>query len=158
MAFLEIDSLRKRFGSLEILKGINLSLEKGLSRAGRSVRLRQVDLALPSTIAGLETVSSGEIRIDGDVINDLHPSKRDIAMVFQSYALYPNMSVVDMAFGMEMRYGVPKPERDKAVARSRQDAADRAPRTAGRASFPAAKGMRRDGSRLGAPAARVSIR
>ena len=60
------------------------------------------------------------------MINDLHPSKRDIAMVFQSYALYPNMSVAqNMAFGMEMR-GVPKPQRDKAVADGRQDAADRA--------------------------------
>jgi multiple sugar transport system ATP-binding protein len=115
MAFLEIDSLRKRFGSLEILKGIDLTLEKGgflvlvgPSGCGKSTLL--------NTIAGLETISSGEIRIDGDVINDLHPSKRDIAMVFQSYALYPNMSVAqNMAFGMEMR-GVPKPERDKAIA------------------------------------------
>jgi multiple sugar transport system ATP-binding protein len=115
MAFLEIDSLRKRFGSLEILKGIDLTLEKGgflvlvgPSGCGKSTLL--------NTIAGLETISAGEIRIDGDVINDLHPSKRDIAMVFQSYALYPNMSVAqNMAFGMEMR-GVPKPERDKAVA------------------------------------------
>src|SRR5579872_6001635 len=115
MAFLEIDSLRKRFGSLEILKGIDLTLDKGgflvlvgPSGCGKSTLL--------NTIAGLETISAGEIRIDGDVINDLHPSKRDIAMVFQSYALYPNMSVGEnMAFGMEMR-GVPKPERDKAVA------------------------------------------
>jgi multiple sugar transport system ATP-binding protein len=115
MAFLEIDSLRKRFGSLEILKGIDLTLEKGgflvlvgPSGCGKSTLL--------NTIAGLETISSGEIRIEGDVINDLHPSKRDIAMVFQSYALYPNMSVAqNMAFGMEMR-GVPKPERDKAIA------------------------------------------
>ena len=71
---------------------------------------------LLNTIAGLESITSGEIRIDGRSINDLHPSKRDIAMVFQSYALYPNMSVGEnMAFGMEMR-GVPKAERDKAVA------------------------------------------
>src|SRR5208282_157753 len=65
---------------------------------------------LLNTIAGLESISSGDIRVEGQQINDLHPSKRDIAMVFQSYALYPNM-----AFGMEMR-GVPKAERDKAVA------------------------------------------
>jgi multiple sugar transport system ATP-binding protein len=115
MAFLEIDSLRKRFGSLEILKGIDLSLDKGgflvlvgPSGCGKSTLL--------NTIAGLEAISSGEIRVDGRTINDLHPSKRDIAMVFQSYALYPNMSVAqNMAFGMEMR-GVAKPERDKAVA------------------------------------------
>src|ERR1700761_7404338 len=115
MAFLEINGLRKRFGSLEILKGIDLSLDKGgflvlvgPSGCGKSTLL--------NTIAGLESNSSGEIRVDGNTINDLHPSKRDIAMVFQSYALYPNMSVAqNMAFGMEMR-GVPKPERDKAVA------------------------------------------
>jgi multiple sugar transport system ATP-binding protein len=71
---------------------------------------------LLNTIAGLESISAGEIRVEGRTINDLHPSKRDIAMVFQSYALYPNMTVAEnMAFGMEMR-GVPKAERDKAVA------------------------------------------
>ena len=115
MAFLEISGLRKRFGPLEILKGIDLTLDKGgflvlvgPSGCGKSTLL--------NTIAGLESISSGEIRIDGHTINDLHPSKRDIAMVFQSYALYPNMSVAqNIAFGMEMR-GVPKPQRDKAVA------------------------------------------
>ena len=115
MAFLEIDGLRKRFGALEILKGIDLTLDKGgflvlvgPSGCGKSTLL--------NTIAGLETISAGEIRVEGHTINDLHPSKRDIAMVFQSYALYPNMTVAqNMAFGMEMR-GVAKPERDKAVA------------------------------------------
>src|SRR5438874_3632975 len=115
MAFLEISGLRKRFGTLEVLKGIDLSLEKGgflvligPSGCGKSTLL--------GTIAGLEAISAGDIRIEGQRINDLHPSKRDIAMVFQSYALYPNMTVAEnMAFGMEMR-GVAKPERDKAVA------------------------------------------
>jgi multiple sugar transport system ATP-binding protein len=115
MAALEIRALRKRFGALEILKGIDLALEKGgflvlvgPSGCGKSTLL--------NTIAGLESITSGEIRIGGHVVNDLHPSKRDIAMVFQSYALYPNMSVAqNMAFGMEMR-GVPKAQRDKAVA------------------------------------------
>src|SRR5579871_18918 len=115
MGFLEISGLRKRFGTLEILKGIDLTLDKGgflvlvgPSGCGKSTLL--------NTIAGLESISSGEIRIEGDKINDLHPSKREIAMVFQSYALYPNMSVAqNIAFGMEMR-GVPKPQRDRAVA------------------------------------------
>ncbi|TPN55028.1 MULTISPECIES: ABC transporter ATP-binding protein [unclassified Mesorhizobium] len=114
MAFLEIDSLRKRFGQVEILKGIDLELEKGgflvlvgPSGCGKSTLL--------NTIAGLETITSGEIRVDGRTINDLHPSKRDIAMVFQSYALYPNMTVAgNIAFGMEMR-GVPAAERQKAI-------------------------------------------
>src|ERR1700727_692709 len=115
MSTLEIRSLRKKFGSLEILKGIDISLEQGgflvlvgPSGCGKSTLL--------NTIAGLESITSGEIRIGDRVVNDLHPSKRDIAMVFQSYALYPNMSVGEnIAFGMEMR-GVAKPEREKAVA------------------------------------------
>jgi multiple sugar transport system ATP-binding protein len=67
-------------------------------------------------IAGLEAISSGEIAIKGRVVNGVHPSKRNIAMVFQSYALYPNMTVgQNITFGLEM-HGVPKPERDKALA------------------------------------------
>ncbi len=115
MSFLEIVNLKKRFGAVEILKGINLTLEKGgflvlvgPSGCGKSTLL--------NTIAGLESISEGEISIDGSIVNDLHPSKRDIAMVFQSYALYPNMTVEqNMAFGMEMR-GAPRAERDAAVA------------------------------------------
>ncbi|MBX5077533.1 ABC transporter ATP-binding protein, partial [Rhizobium lentis] len=114
MAFLEISGLRKRFGAVDILKGIDLELEKGgflvlvgPSGCGKSTLL--------NTIAGLETITSGEIRIDGRAINGLHPSKRDIAMVFQSYALYPNMTVAgNIAFGMEMR-GVPPEERKQAI-------------------------------------------
>ena len=115
MAALDIIGLRKRFGALEILKGVDISLEKGgflvlvgPSGCGKSTLL--------NSIAGLETITAGEVRIGGRVVNDLHPSQRDIAMVFQSYALYPNMSVEEnIAFGMEMR-GVPKAEREKAVA------------------------------------------
>ncbi|ARQ11814.1 sn-glycerol-3-phosphate ABC transporter ATP-binding protein [Rhizobium etli] len=114
MAFLEISGLRKRFGAVDILKGIDLELEKGgflvlvgPSGCGKSTLL--------NTIAGLETITSGDIRIDGRVVNGLHPSKRDIAMVFQSYALYPNMTVAgNIAFGMEMR-GVPPQERKQAI-------------------------------------------
>ena len=114
MAFMEISRLKKRFGAVEILKGIDLDLEEGgflvlvgPSGCGKSTLL--------NTIAGLETISEGEIRVAGRPINDLHPSKRDIAMVFQSYALYPNMTVAgNIAFGMEMR-GVPKDEREKAI-------------------------------------------
>jgi multiple sugar transport system ATP-binding protein len=70
---------------------------------------------LLNTIAGLETVSEGEIRINGRRVNELRPSERDIAMVFQSYALYPNMTVAEnIGFGLEMR-GVPKAERARAV-------------------------------------------
>ena len=116
MAFLDLVALRKRYGTIEVLKNINIELEEGgflvlvgPSGCGKSTLL--------STIAGLETITEGEIRLAGKVINDLHPSKRDIAMVFQSYALYPTMTVEEnIGFGLEMR-GVPKLERAKAVAR-----------------------------------------
>ena len=115
MAFLEIEKLEKRFGAVNILKGIDLDIDEGgflvlvgPSGCGKSTLL--------NTIAGLESVSGGEIRIAGKRVNELHPSKRDIAMVFQSYALYPNMSVAqNISFGMEIK-GVPKAEREKAIA------------------------------------------
>src|SRR5262245_4728253 len=111
MAFLEIDDLEKRFGSVHVLKGISLAIEEGgflvlvgPSGCGKTTLL--------NTIAGLETITAGEIRINGRRVNELHPSKRDIAMVFQSYALYPNMTVAqNIGFGMEIR-GVPTAERD----------------------------------------------
>ena len=113
-SFLKISNLRKSYGALEILKDINLEIEQGgflvlvgPSGCGKSTLL--------NTIAGLEPISSGDIAIDGRSVAGLHPSKRDIAMVFQSYALYPNMTVAgNIAFGMEIR-GVPKEERDKAI-------------------------------------------
>ncbi len=116
MSFLKIQNLRKSYGTLEILKDINLEIEEGgflvlvgPSGCGKSTLL--------NSIAGLEPITSGEIFINGKSVAGLHPSKRDIAMVFQSYALYPNMTVAgNIAFGMEIR-GVPKPERDAAIAR-----------------------------------------
>ncbi|WP_144377904.1 ABC transporter ATP-binding protein [Mesorhizobium amorphae] len=115
MSFLEIDNLEKSFGTTRILKGVTLGIEEGgflvlvgPSGCGKSTLL--------NTIAGLEQITGGEIRIAGKRVNELHPSKRDIAMVFQSYALYPNMTVGEnIGFGMEIR-GVAKPERDKAIA------------------------------------------
>jgi len=115
VAFLEINHLYKDYGPVEVLKDIGLSIEEGgflvlvgPSGCGKSTLLY--------TIAGLESVTRGEVRIDGCTVNDLPPSKRDIAMVFQSYALYPSMNVAEnMGFGMEMR-GVPKAERRRAVA------------------------------------------
>ncbi|MBM7324831.1 ABC transporter ATP-binding protein [Agrobacterium sp. S2] len=114
MSFLKISNLRKSYGALEILKDINIEIEQGgflvlvgPSGCGKSTLL--------NTIAGLEPITSGDIAIDGRSVASLHPSKRDIAMVFQSYALYPNMTVAgNIAFGMEIR-GVPKEERDRAI-------------------------------------------
>ena len=112
-----VNGLEKRFGSVEVLKGIDISVPRKAASSCWSGRPGCGKSTLLNTIAGLETVTAGEILIDGVRVNELHPSKRDIAMVFQSYALYPNMNVAkNMSFGMEMR-GVPKAERQQVVAR-----------------------------------------
>ena len=119
MGALSIRDVRKSFGTTDILKGINIDIEAGEflilvgpSGCGKSTLL--------SLIAGLESITSGEIHIGGKLVNNLSPKDRDIAMVFQSYALYPTMSVrQNIAFGLEMRK-VPKRERDATVARVAQ--------------------------------------
>ncbi|MEO9340891.1 ABC transporter ATP-binding protein [Mesorhizobium sp. SB112] len=111
MAFINIDRVERHVGQLQILKGIDISLEKGgflvllgPSGCGKSTLL--------NAIAGLQPLSGGDIRIDGHSIVNLHPSKRDIAMVFQSYALYPNMTVAqNIAFPLEMA-GTSKAQRE----------------------------------------------
>jgi len=114
MSFLEIKNLSKKIGNNEVLKDISIELEKGgflvlvgPSGCGKSTLL--------NAVAGLMPLTAGEIVLDGQVINDLHPSKRDIAMVFQSYALYPNMTVEEnIGFALEMR-GVEKAERAELI-------------------------------------------
>lgn len=115
MGFLDIDNTTKSYGALEVLHKVDISIEEGEflvlvgpSGCGKSTLLNM--------IAGLEEITSGEIRIRGSLMNGVHPSRRNIAMVFQSYALYPNMTVAkNITFGLEM-HGVPKAERDKAMA------------------------------------------
>ena len=116
MATLTISRLFKRFGSVEVLKGIDLEAQTGefVALVGPSGCGKSTLLAM---IAGLESVSQGEIRIDGTLVNSVAPKDRDIAMVFQSYALYPTMTArQNMTFGMESR-GVPRPEQDAAIKR-----------------------------------------
>ena len=116
MASLTIRNLQKNFGSTTVLKGINLDVKTGefVVLVGPSGCGKSTLLAL---IAGLETVSDGEIRIDERVVNSVPPKDRDIAMVFQSYALYPTMTVrANITFGMESR-GVPKQVQAEALAR-----------------------------------------
>ncbi|OYW62571.1 MAG: sugar ABC transporter ATP-binding protein [Rhodobacterales bacterium 12-65-15] len=116
MGFLDIRNVTKAYGSVQVLHHVDITVEEGEflvlvgpSGCGKSTLLNM--------IAGLEAISSGEIAIKGRVVNGVHPSKRNIAMVFQSYALYPNMTVgQNMTFGLEM-HGVPKAERDVALAR-----------------------------------------
>jgi multiple sugar transport system ATP-binding protein len=115
MGFLDIRNVTKAYGAVQVLHEVDIAVEEGEflvlvgpSGCGKSTLLNM--------IAGLEAISSGEIAIKGRVVNGVHPSKRNIAMVFQSYALYPNMTVgQNITFGLEM-HGVPKPERDKALA------------------------------------------
>ena len=115
MGFLDIRNVTKSYGQVEVLHRVDIAVEEGEflvlvgpSGCGKSTLLNM--------IAGLEGISAGEIAIKGRVVNGVHPSKRNIAMVFQSYALYPNMTVgQNMTFGLEM-HGVPKPDREKALA------------------------------------------
>ena len=116
MATLTVSRLTKRFGSVEVLKGIDLEAQTGefIALVGPSGCGKSTLLAI---IAGLEAASEGEIRIDGRIVNSVAPKDRDIAMVFQSYALYPTMTVrANITFGMESR-GVPKQARVEALAR-----------------------------------------
>ncbi|HKN29609.1 MAG TPA: ABC transporter ATP-binding protein [Roseiarcus sp.] len=116
MATLSISRLHKRFGAVEVLKGIDLEAHQGefVALVGPSGCGKSTLLAM---IAGLESVSEGEIRIDGNLVNSVAPKDRDIAMVFQSYALYPTMTArQNITFGMESRR-VPKVEQDAAVKR-----------------------------------------
>jgi len=117
MANIELKNLCKSFGVVEVIKNIDLSIRKGElmvfggpSGCGKSTLLR--------LISGLEEVSSGELLFDDVVVNNVIPSKRGIAMVFQSYALYPHMNVYDnMAFGMKIS------KSSKADIRARVEAA-----------------------------------
>src|SRR3954452_22304698 len=103
MATLELQGLRKSFGVIDVLQGIDLALADGemlvivgASGCGKSTLLRLV--------AGLETATAGRIVIDGRDVTHIDPAARDIAMVFQNYALYPHMTVFDnMAYGLRIR-------------------------------------------------------
>jgi multiple sugar transport system ATP-binding protein len=116
VAALSIRNVHKTFGSVEVLKGINLDIDSGdftvlvgPSGCGKSTLL--------NIIAGLEKASAGDIEIGDTVVNDTAPKDRDIAMVFQSYALYPTMTVrQNITFGMECRR-VPKARQNEAVDR-----------------------------------------
>ncbi len=115
MGFLDIDNATKSYGAVEVLHKVDISVEEGefLVLVGPSGCGKSTLLIM---IAGLAAISSGEIRIKDALMNGVHPSKRNIAMVFQSYALYPNMTVgQNITFGLEM-HGTPKAERDKAMA------------------------------------------
>jgi multiple sugar transport system ATP-binding protein len=115
MASVTLSRIRKSFGSVEVVHGVDIGIEDGEfcvlvgpSGCGKSTLLRM--------IAGLEEITGGEIAIGARVVNDVAPKQRDIAMVFQNYALYPHMTVFDnMAFSLRLA-GRPKSEMDERVA------------------------------------------
>ncbi len=117
MADLKLTDVEKAYGEVKVLSDINLDIQQGElivfvgpSGCGKSTLLRM--------IAGLEKITGGELQIDGMVVNDIPPAQRGIAMVFQSYALYPHMTVRDnMAFALKLA-GKSKSEIDEAVNRA----------------------------------------
>ena len=119
MCTVELQQLRKGFGPIEIIKGIDLKIEDrefvvfvGPSGSGKSTLLRM--------IAGLEDITGGELRIDGQRVNEIPPDRRGLAMVFQSYALYPHMTVADnMALALRLS-GVAREERNLRVRKAAQ--------------------------------------
>jgi multiple sugar transport system ATP-binding protein len=132
MADVSLNKLVKRYDEVEAVRGIDLDIADqefvvlvGPSGCGKSTTLRM--------IAGLEDISDGDIRIGGDVVNDVPPRDRDIAMVFQNYALYPHMTVAEnMSFGLRLKR-FPKDEIKKRVDEAARilnigDLLDRKPR------------------------------
>jgi len=114
MANVKLTDIYKKYGTTEVVHGVNLSIHSGEfvvfvgpSGCGKSTLLRMV--------AGLEEITSGTIEIGDEIVNDIVPAERGVAMVFQSYALYPHMTVFEnMAFGLKMAK-VKKPEIEKRV-------------------------------------------
>jgi multiple sugar transport system ATP-binding protein len=117
MGQVSLKGLRKSFGSVDVIRGIDLDIRDGefmvfvgQSGCGKSTTLRM--------IAGLESITAGDLLIDGQRANELHPADRGAAMVFQSYALYPHMTVAEnMGFALKMA-GVDKQQRAQQVGRA----------------------------------------
>ncbi len=115
MATVRLSDVRKSFGSVETIKGVDIEIGDGEfvvfvgpSGCGKSTLLRM--------IAGLEDITSGTVEIDGQVVNDIEPKNRGIAMVFQTYAIFPHMTVREnVAFGLTIK-GAPKEEKERRVA------------------------------------------
>ncbi len=117
MAQVKLRGLRKTYGAVDVIKGVDIDIEDGEfvvfvgpSGCGKSTLLRM--------IAGLEDITGGTLEIDGVVVNDMQPKDRGIAMVFQSYAIFPHMTVREnVAFGLTIK-GLGKAEKDAKVAQA----------------------------------------
>ncbi len=114
MAEVRLNNVRKNFGPVDVIKGVDITVKEGEfvvfvgpSGCGKSTLLRM--------IAGLEDISSGTIEIEGKVVNDIPPKDRGIAMVFQSYAIFPHMSVREnVGFGLTIK-GINKAEKESKI-------------------------------------------
>lgn len=113
MAHIQLKNIKKSYGAVDVIKGVDLEIKKGEfmvfvgpSGCGKSTMLR--------LISGLETITSGDMLFDEQRVNDVIPSERGIAMVFQSYALYPHMNVYDnMAFGLKLAKSSPAETKER---------------------------------------------
>ncbi len=158
MATVSLEKLVKRYGAVEVVHGIDLEVADrefialvGPSGCGKSTTLRM--------IAGLEPISGGNLRIGGKIVNDLPPRSRNLAMVFQSYALYPHMTVREnMGFSLKIAGQKPEdiaPQVEEAAKTLDLDASSRPPPLA---AFGRPAPARRHGPRHRAPAGSVSVR
>ena len=158
MANVELRDVRKSYGTLEVIHGVDAQVADGEfivivgpSGCGKSTLLRMV--------AGLEPITAGEIDIGGRVVNELEPKDRDIAMVFQNYALYPHMSVYDnMAYGLKIRKMSKEEIDDARQARGRHPRARAAARAQAAAALRRPAAARRDGPRDRARAEGLPVR
>ena len=162
MAHLSLKRIVKSFGAVNIIKGVDLEIADkefvvfvGPSGCGKSTLLR--------LIAGLEEITSGDLMIDGEKVNDVPPDERGLAMVFQTYALYPHMTVRDnMAFALRLA-GVAKEERyakvdEVAKLLQLSPLLDRTPEAALRRPAPARRHRPRHGARAeGLPVRRAAL-
>ena len=123
MADVKLVGLKKSYGSVDIIKGVDLDIKDGEfvvfvgpSGCGKSTLLRM--------ISGLEEISGGELYIDGRLVNEAQPRERGIAMVFQSYAIFPHMTVREnIGFGLTLA-GTPKAEKERAATAANQRLAE----------------------------------
>ena len=153
-----IRDVRKAFGTSEVIHGVNISISDGEfvvlvgpSGCGKSTLLRM--------IAGLENITAGEISIGDRVVNNAPPKERDIAMVFQNYALYPHMTVAaNMAFSLKLRSAPQSRNRGRRQARRRDSRPDAAARPLSAPAFRRPAPARRHGPRHRARSASLSVR
>ena len=158
MASVGIRDVKKAFGTTQVIHGVDISIADGEfvvlvgpSGCGKSTLLRM--------IAGLENITGGEIRIGDRVVNNVPPKERDIAMVFQNYALYPHMTVAaNMGFSLKLR-SAPKTEIDQRVrSRCRHPRAEAAARPLSAPALRRPAPARRDGPRDRARSAGLPVR